>query len=633
MKPYHHHHGDIPPSNIPLLTCALLAALTTGGPTYAFGLYSSELKEMLQLSQSQLDTLSSANFCAGLLTWIPGLLVDRYGVKFSLILGGGLGATFMTAYWAVARQLIPVSHHTILPTLCLLGVLIFMTNGLVIGSIFKLIVATCAPHTKGSAVGAAKGYVGLGSGVYACLFRALKTPLVSDLDFLPLAAILAVVAGSLPAMMLLPNKAELDHILDTTPRIHLDQTTAQHLRFLYVGLIGLASIVVGTTLASLGEDSYHDEEEDAEFQTATAHPQYGRALLVITAWIGPILGLLILPPKSRWLHDNHYEEISHEEVQDIRDIVASIVEYGSTDQDDDEEEDEQQPFNWKPLSKSSSSPALAYGAEITQSVQIKSDAPEGMLGAKIRRSECIPVPNFTLREMLQTTPAWLFLWIAIIRVGGGTMVTNNMGQMVESLHLIPMHTTTPASLALFSVAQAASRVITGAVSDSALSWNIAWQYTTKSGDQYELQGIPRPAFLMVASLAGVLAHVFLSLTTTRNFFLLGVCFSGAAFGMIWPLMVLIVGEVFGTANMGANYMLYDGISSAFGTLLLSKFVTQDVYERHIESEGSRTCFGQQCFFGAHIIIAILSFTCVLASYWFYIATRHAYARRREPESP
>jgi hypothetical protein len=78
--------------------------------------------------------------------------------------------------------------------------------------------------------------------------------------------------------------------------------------------------------------------------------------------------------------------------------------------------------------------------------------------------------------------------------------------------------------------------------------------------------------------------------------------------------------------MGANYMFYDGLSSALGTLMLSKYVTQEVYERHIESENERTCYGQQCFWGAHIIIAILSFSCALASYWFYHHTRHVYAK-------
>lgn len=79
-------------------------------------------------------------------------------------------------------------------------------------------------------------------------------------------------------------------------------------------------------------------------------------------------------------------------------------------------------------------------------------------------------------------------------------------------------------------------------------------------------------------------------------------------------------------------MFYDGLSSALGTLLLSKFVTQEVYERHIESENGRTCYGQQCFLASHIVIAVLSVSCVLASYWFYHDTRHVYAKRSKLET-
>ena len=609
-------------NNIPLLTCAFLAALTTGGPVYAFGLYGGNLKANLALTQSQLDTLSSANFCAGLLSWIPGLLVDRCGVQISLMLGGCGGATFMMAYWAVARQFVVFdTQQATIAALCLLGVCIFLTNALVIGSIFKILVSTCAPHTKGSAVGAAKGFVGLGSGVYACLFRALQTPAISELDFLPLAALLAVVAGSLPAALLLPSKEGMERLLET-PVLQLDQTTSLHLRCLYGGLLALATLVVGTTLASLVEDNYEDdlgEDYDVTTEPMQQQPHYGKALVILVAWIGPILPLLVLPPKSATLHSNHHHNHSnYETIQDI--IVAaekSTDENGNVHDEEDEAIDE-----FLPLIKTHSSPALAYGAEITASVQ--ATGPRGLLGEKATTAE--QVPQLTLTEMLQTPAAWLFAWVAVIRVGGGTMVTNNMGQMVESLHL-PTQTTTPASLALFSVAQALSRVLTGAVSDWALSWKIRTSFT-REWATFDLEGVPRPAFLIVASLAGALAHLFMSMTTTRNLFLLGVCCSGAAFGMIWPLMVLIVGEVFGTANMGANYMFYDGLSSALGTLLLSKYVTQEVYERHIEGEDSRTCYGQGCFVGSHIIIAILSFSCAIASYWFYRSTRYVYATRR-----
>lgn len=86
------HQHERRGSNIPLLTAAYLAAGTTGGTTYAFGIYGEALKQTLHLSQSQLDTISSANFCAGLFSWIPGLCVDRLGPKFALWFGGLLSA-------------------------------------------------------------------------------------------------------------------------------------------------------------------------------------------------------------------------------------------------------------------------------------------------------------------------------------------------------------------------------------------------------------------------------------------------------------------------------------------------------------------------------------------------------------
>jgi hypothetical protein len=46
-------------SNIPALVGAILAALTTGGPTYAFGLYSAALKSNLGLSQGDIDTVGA----------------------------------------------------------------------------------------------------------------------------------------------------------------------------------------------------------------------------------------------------------------------------------------------------------------------------------------------------------------------------------------------------------------------------------------------------------------------------------------------------------------------------------------------------------------------------------------------
>ena len=522
-------------SNIPLLTCAFLASLTTGGNTYAFGLYGSALKNELQLSQAQLDTISSANFCAGLFSWIPGLLVDKYGPRFALSAGGFLGAASLLSYWIVAREFIQLPRSLLIPTLCALGIFIFLTNSLVIGGVFKIFVGTCGPGTKGSAVGAAKGYVGLGSGAYACLFEALRVESSSDLDFLPMAAAFAILAAAIPALMLLPSKENM-HFNDSA----YDKITPLHLRSIYFGLIGLGSLVVGTSIAELL--SYGEENNGNE-----GGHHFGKVLLLLAFWYGPIVALLFLPT-----HKNE-----------------SVEENG--------------------------------GQYEPPTVSLTTTDKEG----------------YNLYEMLKTVPAWLLAWICIILVGGGTLMTNNMGQMVGALYFPEI--TTPASLALFSVAQATSRVMTGVVSDWALQWKTS---------VFE-HGVPRPVFLVAASFAGVTAHFLLSVASSEGPFVIGVALTGAAFGMIWPLMVLIVGEVFGTANVGANYLFYDGFACALGTLLLSKFVAQSVYESHIDHSDENadvlTCYGQDCFRMSHMIVSGLSLSCVLSSIGVLQTTKQFYA--------
>ena len=99
------------------------------------------------------------------------------------------------------------------------------------------------------------------------------------------------------------------------------------------------------------------------------------------------------------------------------------------------------------------------------------------------------------------------------------------------------------------------------------------------------------------------------------------------------MMVLITGEVFGTRHVGANYMFFDGFSSAAGTLLLSKFVAQEVYDEHITEHGDDTgmessfqCIGRDCFAMSHMIVSLLSLTCVVSSL-FLVRTRDVYAQR------
>ena len=645
-SPTRDHNSDAQSlsTNIPRIAVAFAAAMTTGGTTYAFGLYGDALKKSLHLSQSQLDTISTAFFVSGIFSWIPGLIVDRKGTKFGIICGGLLGCTCLTSYWMVATLRVKLQTQSLLvTTLSILGIFIFASCALITGSVFKVLVANC-PTSKGSAVGVAKGFVGLGSGVYAMLFESLGLP--STLDFLPMCGVLFVVAAVIPAAFVLPSKQNFVAVPDVT--------TPLHFRIMYISLVVLATLIVGTSLLSLKEN---DKGSDDSSRT---HPRHGHdyriTFLLLLAWIGPIVSLLYLPQRNLTNsleaipeEGNNNETESDEEQEELHgllesssesnnshsdtlsqrskskviqqqgevvDLGASITSVHSTTsqraaEDDNDEDQLHQPED-----------AFQDEEDDIELEMIESDNAPGhgssMAGAAASGSNSSRSSNDkNLSQMLTTPSAWFLLWTCTIVVGGGTVETNNLGQMTESLRL--PESVTPAALALFSVAQSFGRVLTGSVSEAALHSSY---YT------------PRPVFLIAACAVGILAHLILSAATAQAPFLIGIMLSGMAFGMVWPLMVLIVEEVFGTANVAANYMFFDGFCSAAGTVLLSKGVAQYVYESHIdfnndnneEGDNPSSCYGLECFRATHQVIALLTLTGVATSWGMVVTSRHAYQK-------
>ena len=662
-------------TNLPLLSACYMAALTTGATTYAFSFYSNALKSSLHLSQNQLDTLSSAIFCAGVLSWMPGMVVDSFGARTAMILGGIGNTINLSCYWIIVTERVEISNMNVLMfLLSVLGVLIFVGCALVTGSVFKCIVESCGKGTKGKAVGCAKGYVGVGSGVYVCLFSALfgssgsggaaggpavvmmtrmmmmfpsttsstlvvsdtmpQSPELNSLNFLIMAAVLSLLAAVLPAICLLPKQTSR-----ASPfKNRRDGTRSIHFRVIYAGLILLGFWVIGTSLIEIEEEKIDDHGDDGssvspnavailsptasdriasapmavlqyarrnlylQSSSATEH-HWGAAFLLLLLWWGPALSLLVISPRKEGDEDILQSERNTQDFtyDNEEDFAADVV------NDDDEEELLEETF-------------LQDDIPVERSRRYKHSAEE--------EGRIEPEKNHTMLEMLRTSSAWLMAWTCVILVGGGTVMTNNIGQMTEALGFDA--DLTPASLALFSAAQAASRVVTGTISEAALSWNLPWfcGYLSSSGKG---KGLARPAFLVVASIVSAAAHFSLAIATTEEGFALGVTLSGIAFGMVWPLMVLITGEVFGTRHVGANYMFFDGFSSAAGTLLLSKFVAQTVYDDHIDEsngdqidEGGYKCFGTGCFELSHLIVSVLSLTCILSSIGLIWTTRDVY---------
>lgn len=587
---------DLRANNIPSLSCAFLASLTTGGITYAFGLYGAALKQSLHLTQGQLDTISSANFCAGLLSWLPGLCVDRFGPRFSMSTGGITGALSLLFYWAVAKKYILISQGWVVIVLSLLGVTSFLSSAMVTGSVFKIIVTSSGPGTKGSAVGVAKGYVGLGAGAYATLFQRIRTEYQSDLDFLPMAAFFAVFAATIPALMLLPHYDRTQVVCQSHNII--DAATPLHFQTLYASLTAMAILVIGNSLMQL----YHAGPAVVELETRNekGEQSYVMSLLVVAVWFGPILSLMFLPPGNHNLNESLPPTASAEDEEE-----EQILDSNGADAP-------QETGHGTTEIRSASS---SYARVSSSDEDVQASLPCFEEG--VTREDPVAPRELNPLQMLQTLPAWCFLWTATILVGSGTVMTNNMGQMVEALHFPAI--VAPSALALFSVAQAASRVATGSLSEAAMSWKVG----------VDGSGVSRPVFLIIASVSSAIAHAILGLAAREGPFVVGVALSGAAFGMVWPLMVLIVGEVFGASYIASNYLIYDGCTSAAGTLLLSKFVAQDVYESHITPGGDGvTCYGLGCFSLSHFIVAGLALTSIITSVGVLLTTRDVYRNGR-----
>ncbi|CAB9523616.1 Nodulin-like [Seminavis robusta] len=571
-------------SNIPSLVCAFAASATTGGTIYCFGVLANDLKKALQITQMQLGAVSAAFFIAGLISWIPGMVVDRMKMRFSMSCGGLSGATFTTIYWILCRNpgLSPFFRDHPVAVLSCLAIAICLSCGLIVGSVFKLTLLCGGRDGKGPAVGIAKGFVGLGSGVYATLFQAIRDDNESTLDFLLVIAFFFILNATLPALFLLPPKEE------SHPRLMRMETTPLHFRTMYASLAVLCLFILGSAICDIW--SVSDDQPKGR--------NFGNVLMILILWLGPIVSLLYLPRKRE-----------EEEEDELITESTSLLTSGNKGEADEEDQGSPGDRSWIP------------------------DSPE---------EEVLPpppkVPNvvvdfradLSLPEMLQTSPAWIMLCITLVLVGSGTAKTNNMGQMVEALGFT--ESVTPATLAIFSVAQAAARISTGILSEAALKWsNVSVPSFIRAEDSNG--GIPRPFFLVIACSISLLAHLLLAASTDLVSFVFGCAISAIAFGMAWPLMVLIVGDVFGVEHHGANYMFFDGGTKALGTLLLSEFLAGFVYEAHVDNQHHldqgvdgmlNACWGPQCFRDTHLVIAGLSLICMVASLLLCYQTRFAY---------
>jgi len=358
-------------------------------------------------------------------------------------------------YWAVATVHLPLPANLVVPALSALGISTYVSSALVTGSVFKIIVLNTGPGSKGSAVGAAKGYVGLGSGAYACIFEAIRKPgggVASDLDFLPMAAFFAVTAASIPAICLLPPRDSIGG--------KRDAITSAHFRVVFLGLLGLGLLVVGSSILSLYKESSARSNLNGGDDSAplavmanddvAEHQSYAQGLLLVLMWFGPILSMLCLSSKpigsrsdigdlEESIPINRRSEKTNREVGNDNVSDCNGSNYGDDDGDDGDDlcQDVEQTEQSTPGGDARQTELCRDSDSVGSDDHQQLLTSDGVDSQPAQSSQNTVVEDLTLVQMLQTAPAWLMLWTCTVLAGGGVVITTNVGQMVEALRFDP----------------------------------------------------------------------------------------------------------------------------------------------------------------------------------------------------
>ena len=541
-----------------LVACMFIAS-TTGG-VYAFGTYSGALKKQYGgFTQGELDTVGLSPYFIAWLTWSTGMLCDRAGPILTTLLGVVLQTFAVVISWLVAADHLP---HSLVPSrsaaivwLCGASVVSFLGTSFETAAAFSTIVRRF-PKQRGIVVGIAKGWVGITGGMVTQLFSTFvmipnDTP--RTFGFILTNGALAVVGNALAIALLLwdgevfrwgekrlccgggsveeavalrsssDGAAPLlgrgveesgaavkddDEATDAAAPV----VAGGRFALMYAVLFGMCATVTASALA-------------AKSMTSTYRIILGVAILAV--WLAPLV--LVLPVWSSCEQCERGRITSAAEDEAARgwkqraQIAAEAEESGTT--------------LLRAASSSlvgstvgnggSADPSDAEAVAMGGSALIMVRVQDGEVEVSLQK-------DVTLCQMLCTVECWLLYIAAAGLMGSGICITNNAAQMCEAKGFA---SATPVVVTVFSVAQASGRVIAGVLSEAAfVGRGKLW--------------VPRPVFLIIASLMMMGAHALLLLPQIAALYA-GVLVSGLAFGSVFPILVVLVSELFGLTNHGA----------------------------------------------------------------------------------
>ena len=113
----------------------LLFSAASTGLIYVSSVYSQALKDTLDLSQDDIETISLSCYLGGLFGFLPGRVSAVMGARKTIVFGGGAQGLLLFVFWLVAKKLVVVPAP--LPLLCVLTFLQYLSSGCTVAAVFS----------------------------------------------------------------------------------------------------------------------------------------------------------------------------------------------------------------------------------------------------------------------------------------------------------------------------------------------------------------------------------------------------------------------------------------------------------------------------------------------------------------
>ena len=631
------------------LITGLYAAVATGC-FYGFSVYSKALKARFHLSQSQLSSINTIPYCMGVFSSIIGLASRRMGRRMSLSVGGVVVCSMQILMYILTTTY----HETIMPyaqiILPAVAAATFLGVALVTAVAFPTPVKLW-PRNRALAIAVCKSFVGLGGAGVTQVYRVRGDPSSTPLDPAPSVHGPACLA---PPTDKSPGRGPSPQVLYGTPT---EDPEALRCVLLWAGTTALCVLVALICVPTEAHETPPPEPRDALVVVfaeisllgivATVTPLAADgplhttmvAMLLVLACLPVPLTLFVGGRRSRSrvvstaphgrqpLLDGACAEAGAgllEAVASTRAACGSkLCSANSTT------------TNTTRVTETTAPQASTHNE--VGAAALGDGATDALAPTESTQIGCTEsAQQLSLTQMLRTADTWLLFAIASTAHGGGCLIVTQLAFILQA-------------------AGAPDDLLTTAVTTLNTGNLFGRLFAPGLSNLLVRRSLPRPSFLvcimilMAVAQSGLLWAASGSLprgsAVQSAVFVVSATLGGLAFGAVWPMIVVLTSELFGSTHLEANYMLFDGGAGFIGAFVLAGLMPSYIYD-HAEAQQNRTavwstvghapavprpsCLGPECFAPAHEILIGLCACGVVAGVTLSIRTKALYRHMRKP---